>query len=109
VSTDEQLRPVAEGVPAPLRLRLYLDGRAPEALAVERNLRELCERAGLDCDVEVFDVREHPDRAEEDRVILTPTLLRLTPPQLRIAGDLSDAEAALDGLGLRLWSADGDR
>jgi hypothetical protein len=36
-------------------------------------------------------------------VVLTPTLMRLTPPELRVAGDLSDTEAALDGLGLRLW------
>jgi circadian clock protein KaiB len=94
----------------PLRLRLYVSGAAPESAAVEANLRRVCEQVGLLYEVEVLDVREHPDEAEADRVVLTPTLIRLTPPQLRVAGDLSDVEAAMDGLGLRVWglSLDGN-
>jgi circadian clock protein KaiB len=87
----------------PLRLRLYVNGQAAESTAVEPNLRRLCERVGLAYEVEVVDVLEHPDEAERDRIVLTPTLMRLTPPELRVAGDLSDIEAALDGLGLRVW------
>lgn len=88
----------------PLELRLYLNGPAPESVGVEDQLRRLFESVGLAFTVEVLDVNEHPDRAEEDRILLTPTLLRLTPPKLRVAGDLTDLEAALDGLGLRVWS-----
>jgi circadian clock protein KaiB len=97
-------------VQIPLRLRLYVSGAAPESVAVEANLRRVCEEVGLLYEVEVLDVREHPDEAEADRVVLTPTLIRLTPPQLRVAGDLSDVEAAMDGLGLRVWglSLDGN-
>jgi circadian clock protein KaiB len=87
----------------PLRLRLYVNGQAPESVVVETNLRRMCDQVGLECEVEVVDVLEHPEAAERDRVVLTPTLMRLTPPELRVAGDLSDTEAALDGLGLRLW------
>jgi len=87
-----------------LRLRLYVNGGSPESAAVETNLRALCDGAGLEYEVEVLDVDEHPDAAEADRVMLTPTLIRLTPPELRVAGNLSDVEAALDGLGLRLWA-----
>jgi circadian clock protein KaiB len=87
----------------PLKLRLYVNGHAPESTVVESNLRRMCDHVGLECDVEVIDVLEHPEAAEHDRVVLTPTLMRLTPPELRVAGDLSDTEAALDGLGLRLW------
>jgi circadian clock protein KaiB len=87
----------------PLRLRLYVNGQAPESAVVESNLRRMCDEVGLECEVEVVDVLEHPEDAERDRVVLTPTLMRLTPPELRVAGDLSDTEAALDGLGLRLW------
>jgi circadian clock protein KaiB len=99
----------------PLHLRLYVNGQAPEAASVEANLRRVCDEVGLVYEVEVLDVAEHPGAAEEDRVVLTPTLIRLTPPEMRVAGDLSDVEAALDGLGLRVWGqrrtpsgADGD-
>ncbi|MBS3942222.1 MAG: circadian clock protein KaiB [Actinobacteria bacterium] len=89
---------------APLELRLYLNGHAPESAGVEDQLHRLFASVGLEFTVEVIDVNEHPDRADDDRILLTPTLLRLTPPRLRVAGDLSDLEAALDGLGLRVWS-----
>ncbi|MFA9444644.1 circadian clock KaiB family protein [Egicoccus sp. AB-alg6-2] len=87
-----------------LQLRLYVHGDAPETAAVERNLHEVFASIGLDYDVEILDVRAHADEAEADKILLTPTLIRLTPPQLRVAGDLADVETALDGLGLRIWS-----
>lgn len=87
----------------PLRLRLYVNTGTPETVQVERNLARVFEAVGLRYEVEVLDVREHAAEAEHDRVVLTPTLIRLTPPQLRVAGDLSDLGAALDGLGLRVW------
>jgi circadian clock protein KaiB len=91
----------------PLQLRLYVSRHTPESAAVEANLRRVCDEVGLVYEVEVLDVREHPERADEDRIVLTPTLLRVTPPRLRVAGDLSDIEAAMDGLGLRLWGLHG--
>ena len=87
----------------PLRLRLYIDGQAAEAEMVEHNLRRIFDEIGLAYEVEILDVHECAEEAEADRVVLTPTLIRLTPPELRVAGDLSDVEAALDGLGLRVW------
>jgi circadian clock protein KaiB len=90
-------------VQAPLSLRLYVSGTSAGSGAVEANLRQLFDEVGLVFDVEVLDVDEHPDAAEEDRIVLTPTIIRLTPPRLRVAGDLSNIEAAMDGLGLRLW------
>jgi circadian clock protein KaiB len=87
-----------------VQLRLYVNRKAPEAELVERNLRRMCDEVGLRYEVEIIDVDEDPDAAERDRVVLTPTLIRLTPPELRVAGDLSDISAALDGLGLRVWT-----
>lgn len=87
----------------PLRLRLYVNAGTAEASHVEHNLARLFDEVGMAYEVEVLDVREHAAEAERDRVVLTPTLIRLTPPQLRVAGDLSDVESALDGLGLRVW------
>jgi len=64
------------------------------------NLRHVCEHdLGGDCSLEVIDVLEQPDRAEEAKVLATPTLLKLLPPPLRrIVGDLSDKEKLLVGL-----------
>lgn len=87
-----------------LRLRLYVNGESVHAGSVESNLRDICDHAGLEYDLEILDVIAHPQRADDDRVMVTPTLIRLAPhPVLRVAGDLSDVAAALDGLGLRVW------
>lgn len=87
-----------------LRLRLYVNGDSAQAGTVAHNLRMLCDDAEVEYELEVLEVVEHAQAAEDDRVMLTPTLIRLSPaPRLRVAGDLSDARAALDGLGLRFW------
>jgi circadian clock protein KaiB len=46
-------------------------------------------------------VLDHPERAEEDRIIATPTVIRLVPvPPKRVIGDLSDLELAAIALDL---------
>lgn len=92
------------GLVSSLHLRLYVNGGSVHTSTVEHNLRSICDDAELEYDLEVVDVTTHPERAEDDRIMVTPTLIRLGPaPVLRVAGDLSDVAAALDGLGLRVW------
>jgi circadian clock protein KaiB len=95
-------------------LRLFVAGtsaRAAEALA---NLRRICDEE-LDSryDIEVIDVLERPDLAENDKVMATPTLVkRLPPPLRRVIGDLSDKQKVLLGLELRarpILPNDGDK
>lgn len=86
-----------------LRLRLYLAGEAPNSVAARENLRALLERSGNgDAELEIVDVFATPERALEDGVVVTPTLLRLdgTRP-VRVVGALSCAETTLRALGLR--------
>lgn len=95
----------AEEVPAdgePVQLRLYISSRSPARVGVLEAVRALRERVpGAALAVEVLDVFEAPDRAQADRVIATPTLIRVAPaPQLRLVGSLSDPEAVLHHLGL---------
>jgi circadian clock protein KaiB len=53
--------------------------------------------------MEVIDVLEHPQAAEDDRILATPTLIKQLPPPLRrVIGDLSDKEKVLIGLDLRV-------
>jgi circadian clock protein KaiB len=83
------------------RFRLFVTGETGRSRQAADNLRELCEAhvAGF-YELEVIDVLDHPERAEEDRIIATPTVIRLVPfPPKRVIGDLSDlglAAIALD-------------
>jgi circadian clock protein KaiB len=77
-------------------------GRTARSLAAVSNLRFLCEsRLTSGYEIEVIDAAERPDLAEEARILVTPTVVRLEPlPQLRVIGDLSDQGRAAALLGL---------
>lgn len=76
------------------RFRLYVMGRTSRALNAEQQLRALCDaRLGDGYEIEIVDVAEQPDRADEDRIVATPTLDRLQPPpRVRVIGDLTSRE-----------------
>lgn len=84
-------------------LRLYVSGRSPKAEAAIDNLRRICdEELGDDYELQVIDVLEHPQVAEDDKILATPTLIkRLPPPLRRVIGDLSDRHKVLLGLEVR--------
>ena len=51
--------------------------------------------------LEVIDVLENPQLAEEDKIMATPTLMKVSPlPVRKIVGGFSDKEKVLSGLGL---------
>jgi circadian clock protein KaiB len=86
-------------------LKLYVTGQTPRAERAIANLRRLCDH-DLEgrYEVEVVDVLEHPQLAEQEKILATPTLVRLLPPPLRrVIGDLSESDKVL--LGLDLWPA----
>ena len=85
-----------------MRLRLYVAGKSPNSVRALANLRAICEGSLEDgCwELEVVDVFDNPMRAVEDRVFVTPTLLKLTPPVLQIVGDLSETDTVRDALDL---------
>ena len=88
-------------------LRLYVTGTTPRAEHAIVNLRRICEEE-LDDEyqLEIIDVLENPQLAEDERIIATPTLIKKLPaPVRRIIGDLSDKEKVLLGLDLRRDSA----
>jgi len=81
-------------------LRLYITGRTPRSERAIKNLKRVCdEDLGDQYKLEVIDVLEHPQLAEDERILATPTLIRtLPPPMRRVIGDLSDREKVLLGL-----------
>ena len=82
---------------AGLVLRLYVAGNAPNSLRAISNVKAICEEhfaAGHD--LEIVDLLEHPRRALDDGIIVTPTLLKLSPlPVQRVIGNLSDTNQVL--------------
>jgi circadian clock protein KaiB len=86
----------------PIELRLYVSKRTNTGSSIARTVRSLSERLpGADLRLEVIDVFEEPARAQRDRVIATPTLIKLRPgPELRLIGSVADPEAILRHLGL---------
>ncbi len=82
------------------KLRLFITGRTPQSQRAINNLRAICETDIQGAyEVEVIDVLEHPQLAENDKILATPTLVKRLPEPIRkIIGDLSDREKVLLGL-----------
>jgi len=82
------------------RLRLYVAGETARSKQAIANLRKICEiELEGQCEIEIVDVLDNPDLAEKEKILATPTLIKLLPPPLRrIIGDLSQIEKVLLGL-----------
>jgi circadian clock protein KaiB len=67
------------------------------------NLRRICEQELQgQYQLEIIDVLENPQAAEDEKILATPTLIKQLPPPLRrVIGDLSDKEKVLLGLEVR--------
>jgi circadian clock protein KaiB len=100
-------RPGGEAV----RFQLFVAGETPRSRRAIENLQRLVkETPGWRCEIEVIDVLAHPERAEEERILATPTLIKDSPPpRRRVTGDLSDAEKVLRVMGPIETSNDADR
>lgn len=84
-------------------LTLYVTGTSPRTKVAVDNLHRICKQE-LDgrYELEIVDVLEHPQRAEDEKILATPTLIKQLPPPLRrVIGDLSDKEKVLLGLEVR--------
>jgi len=82
--------------------RLYLAGGAPNSVRALANLYAICRKHFPDSHrIEVIDVLEEPLRALSDAILVTPTVVKLSPaPEQKIIGNLSEEEEILRALGL---------
>lgn len=64
------------------------------------NLRRICEQElEGQYELEIIDVLEFPELAEDEKILATPTLIKSLPlPLRRVIGDLSNTEKVLLGL-----------
>ena len=83
-------------------LHLYVTGQTGHSQVAIYNLTHICEQLiPGHYEIEVVDVLENPQRAEDEKILATPTLIRHRPqPRIKLVGDLSDHERVIIGLGL---------
>lgn len=83
--------------------KLFVMGQSPRSQRAVANLRRICEEEiREDYVLDVIDVLERPQAAEDARILATPTLVKELPsPARRVIGDLSDPEKVVAGLELR--------
>jgi circadian clock protein KaiB len=86
---------------ATMHLRLYVAGQAPNSVLAIANVKAICEGHYLrGYKLEIVDLMDHPLRALEDGIVVTPTLVRLSPkPARKVIGTLSDEKQVLLVLG----------
>lgn len=85
-----------------LRLKLFVAGDSPRAREAAANLRRACEEL-LDgpAQIETVNILDHPEAADEYRILTTPTVVRVAPlPRQRVTGDLGDVTRVLAALAL---------
>lgn len=83
-------------------LRLYVAGRSPNSVRAIAHLKTIIEEhLSGKYQLEIIDAFEQPERVLKDGIIVTPTLVKVSPaPSLKLVGDLSDREQVLMALGI---------
>jgi len=84
-------------------LTLYIAGKTQKALRAIENIDKYCtEHLQNGYELEVIDLKEHPELAASDQIIAIPTLIKKLPAPIRIlVGDLSGEEKVLVGLNIK--------
>lgn len=84
-------------------LKLYVTGKTRRTELAIANLERICEEElSGEYELVIIDVLEHPQLAEDEKILATPTLIKQLPPPLRrVIGDLSDTDKVLLGLDVR--------
>ncbi len=82
--------------------QIYVAGSAPNSVLALANLYAICRKHFPESHrIEVIDVLKEPLRALEEVVLVTPTVLKVSPtPTQQIIGNLSDEAEVLRALGL---------
>jgi circadian clock protein KaiB len=83
-------------------LRLFITGASPNSIRAVENLKTICEEHLTDrYKLEIIDIHQQKELAENENVIALPLLIKKSPgPERRMIGDMSDTKRVLKGLGL---------
>jgi circadian clock protein KaiB len=76
--------------------QLFVAGKTLPSMCALENLRLLCQMLDNRSHCEIIDILTHPQSAIDEKIVATPTLVRVNPlPKRRIIGDLSDLKTAV--------------
>jgi circadian clock protein KaiB len=83
-------------------LRLYVAGQSPRSLRALSNIRRICsDQLPGRHDLEVIDLYQQPELAQDAQIVALPTLVRQSPrPPRMLIGDLSNTTDVLRELDL---------
>ena len=84
-------------------LRLYITGQSTSSQKAIENIKNILNEPSFaeKYKLEIIDILEHPQLAEDEKIIATPVLVKKLPPPLRkVIGDLSNMQNVLFGLDL---------
>lgn len=83
-------------------LKLYITGQTPNSVRALENMNKICKEDLFgEFEIKVVDILKEPHLAEDDKIIATPTVIKVLPPPIRkVVGDLSEKEKVLLGLDL---------
>ncbi|MFQ3588206.1 MAG: circadian clock KaiB family protein [Fimbriimonadaceae bacterium] len=83
------------------RLVLYVAGWTPRAETMVASIRSVCEDEFPGRYLfEVVDVIEDPEKAEEAKIVATPTLILADDPPRRVIGDVTSIRSLRAAFGL---------
>ena len=84
------------------KIRLYILDTSSRAIKAIDNIKKILdEELPGQYSLEIKDVFENTDMAQQDKIMVTPTVIRFMPkPGKRIIGDFSNKTMVLKGLGI---------
>jgi len=80
--------------------KFYVAGKTSNSMSAVKRFKELLDvKFKEQYTLTVIDILENPQLAENDRVLATPTLIKVQPlPMKKVIGDLSDEKKLLEVL-----------
>ena len=92
----------SQPLPGAYVFRIYIAGGQPNSVRALANLYTLCRQHFPESHrIEVIDILKEPMRALGDAILVTPTVVKVSPaPELQMIGNLNDEGEVLRALGL---------
>lgn len=81
--------------------KLYISGEKEESKLIIEKLEEIFKKQDINYRLDIVDILKNPAEAEEDKILIIPALVKVSPPPVkRIFGDLLDTKKLLPYLDL---------
>jgi circadian clock protein KaiB len=94
--------PAINGTSTGFSFCLYITGASPNSSRAITNVKTLFDNLlDKEYELEIIDVYQHPEMAQEENIIALPLLVRKCPlPERRLIGDMSDSNKLINLFGL---------